>query len=1048
MEDSNWRPLPGEEDVAAPLEHLKAEPGHYWRGMSGAEYANVLTKDEIKSQRGRTFYSTDPHTALRFLKRRHKPGTTSYLLKFRDPGLPTGDGLTRYPHVTEAIPGHNIVEEYMVNDDMVPHKVGMTKNSCVMDIGRDIEVYQIDPVYDPVQAATAQGAQLHQEMATVSAWKEGADDDVPEIGSQWRWRGRTLTVTHAAGDHSVAYTYEDTPNTIDTMPLYTWQTYVTNGRIKPYDPDAAGFNLTEPLVGWRVWNIDRNTGYLDSPVRTGNFWKPGERFEADMRPGMDHRAGAYACDTRQTLAEKQGTLDQYPVLGEVSMWGTVVKATQGFRSQYCYPSVLYIRDRSLIPLLEQYNVPIVWEDTAIFRFQADGWTIDPKGGQHRNGQYLLLDAGGNVMAEIEADHSLEGTPSDIDLLDIHIQGAEARNTTVQHIAYWIETLVNAGVNVKWAEHRASNHSNDGYEMDYDWEKQETHEVHDRSDLLALEEALLTDRSRFTESQGDPEVTYEIGGNKDEYGLDLYDATYLEQPPDGINLTMGKWVTLFQEMLQHIYEAKTDTNGFNLAEPQDIKSLVETFWTTLAGTAGDSDVHSAMNHLNLAKVFAPIYSRLVHYAQALDRMNSTGQPQQEQLFDPDQYVNGVRIANPLARFALQYLENLYDMTHGATVYKNGPDSAPNVWHHWESDPGQDQKNWKHVTVPGIPNTFSNWKVSGVDPQLFDVVYGAYIQTLMANIEDVNLATRHVIGAVEMTYGNRYSMEQIGEAIRWCQKVIGAVWPDTPGGAVWTDSEAWRDDPELPEGLQEQLDTRTPNDPVHSVWKQATPLGGAPYFIEYVEPPRVSPAFAGYQVWCGSSILGVYSTLAETGHAIQEDMIKKNDYPSVYWADQENPAKTTVEELLSMGDTNHMDIPGGWTLNDMGIPPEDEERYRNAALKKHAEWEWTLDDVRDSQAYVNQQLHALINWQGVTPEQANTAILDELHQAEMPSEWAEALLLAAWHTLKGESPTGHDAPRMREIQPPALDSSLPDAETWMNAVYDPHTVENDWRTSSEG
>jgi hypothetical protein len=1009
MEDSDWRHLPGEEDEVAPsLAHLKSEPGFYWRGMSGHEYAYVQRKGEIKSDRGRTYYSNDPHTALRFLKRRHTPGTTSYLLKFRDPGLPVEKGLTKYPAVRQAIPGHHIVEEYMVNDDMVPRKVSaMQKSSCVMDIGHDIEVLQIDPLYDPVQTATQQGAQIYQQPAVTAAWKEAADDDVPEVGSTWRWRGRNLTVKRA--DNSIVlYEYEDDKTSV-SMPFTTWQTYVRNRRIKPYDPDKGGTHLFEPMVAWRVWGVDRTAQRIHGPVYKTPLWEPYVKFEADAVPDMGHRAGAYACATRQILAEKQGTLDQYPVLGEVNMWGRIVKATLGFRSQYCYPKTFYIRDRTLIPILEQYGVPIVWEDTAIFKFQADNWAIEPRDGKHDSGIYQLLDSGGHLMATLDTDKSLEGDPTEVNFRRIEIESTD-RNTAVQHIAYWIETLVAAGVTVQWDDAVGHEHADDGdYEHEYDFDNQETHNIGNRKDLLALEEKLLTERHLFTEAQGDPVQKYENHDFKtDEYGLPKKQMTLIEQPPDYINLSMSKWVVLFQEMLADIYQGKTDDNGFNMTEPQDIKALIETFWTTLAASTGDDDISSSMSHINLGKAFPPLYTRLVRYAQSLDRMNNT-QPQQEQLFDPDQYVNGVRIANPLARFALQYLENLFDMTHDPLVFHNpGPDAT--FFHRWKDDPGTDNANWQHVTVPNIPNTFSKRaKEAGVDPMLFDVVYSAYTHALMTT-EDDHEVIRAIIYAVESQLGRgRYSMEQIGQAIEWAQKAISAAWPDIPGGSEWTNPENWREDTVLPAGLQTHLDVRVPNDPVHSATEPTFNVGdrvqvgdnwfGSPYYIgaegvvQNIYPPHNSNSFE-----CEVEFPATKHTPWPVTIRVPMSSLKSIIPDTLPWSDSEQDYYRTANTTDPMG--------------------------------------WTLEDVQAAQTWVNSQLHALINWQGATSEQANTALLDEMHNAEMPDEWAKALLVEAWRSIKGEMPSGFDSSQLRQPKIPESDAIGFEAEMQAPHRNDPH------------
>lgn len=1044
------------------------EPGYLWRGMSGAEFAHVNLNGQIHSDSGRTYFSQHPDVALRFLKRKHQPGTTSYLVKFTDPGLERGAHPSgRYQYFSQPIPGHHIAEEYMVNDDMNPSRVSTWKfaqNDWVIDIGQDIALYDIQPINDPVQMAMSQGAQLEETSPITAAWKTAA---APREGSEWEYYNQVIKVHEVVlslPDPRVIFYYITDPQQQPIeMPMHTWEMYVRNSQIVPVtavDMDAPGNMITEPLVGWRVWKVSGySNGYwapnvqdptqtrITSPVRDGHIWEPGVKFEADAEPNMGHRAGAYACLTREILAEKQGSLDEYPVLGEVYQWGKVVKATEGFRSQFCYPKCFYIRDRALIPMLSQYNVPIIWEDKAIFRFAADGWDISPTA----NGLYVLQDQTGTTHVVIDAGKKLDGNPSEIEFQEIRILDSAEHNLAVQHIAYWIETLVANGAKVQWHDDVANEHTIDGeYNVDYDWNSQQVHEVKTRTDLLALEEKLLNSRHEFTDSDDNPRVSYENGNTVDEYGLPQKSVTYLETPPKKINMTLARWEGLFDQFLTHIYQGVTDENQFNLKEPQDIKALVETFWTTLAETTGSDDLHSGLKDFSLDQIFPPLYTRLVRFAQSLDPLHTAPQPQVEQLFDPDQYINGVRITNPLARFALQYLENLFDMTASAI---GTPKAKPrDYWHVFDGDP----KNWNNVTVPSIPNVMS--KVAApVDPGLFDVVYSAYCVALQ-DASDGHTAVQYVLDSVYKVYGpGRWSKAEIAQALDWASKAIAAAWPDDHAiNRAYRDPD-WMPVDEMPPELVEQMRSRLPNNPIFSsnfslAQVRALPADQNPFqwnagdVVEDRTGHRLYITEADHEM---GSPRGIHLDHGSNAGVTSERWY--NEFYgagiSLHWQALVN---TYAYHRVAQGQpypTNPvLDTPGEWTLQDLGIPPEGEQYYRSAKLWKQSEW--TLDDVRDAQAYVNQQIHYLFAEMRTDPQVVNEEIMKELTEAEMPHEWAVALLMAGWAAIEGWEPTGYDTPGGRDFHPvpDPLNSDLPNAKTWFDAVYDPNTVENDWRMSA--
>jgi hypothetical protein len=104
----------------------------------------------------------------------------------------------------------------------------------------------------------------------------------------------------------------------------------------------------EPLVGWRLWHVDRQNR-LVSWSQTAS-WPERERLEARCRrlfgrcaaaPRRSHACGIYALRTRELaeslLRKLPGPVVVTVALGRVSLWGRVIENVDGWRAQYAYP---------------------------------------------------------------------------------------------------------------------------------------------------------------------------------------------------------------------------------------------------------------------------------------------------------------------------------------------------------------------------------------------------------------------------------------------------------------------------------------------------------------------------------------------------------------------------------------------------------------------------------------------------------------------------------------------------------------------------------------
>ena len=104
----------------------------------------------------------------------------------------------------------------------------------------------------------------------------------------------------------------------------------------------------EPVVGWRVWGLERVGGALTlRSVTRPDHWPAKDVMVATC---VQHRAwtvpdehctcGLYAAASPDYLARSGVTRIGSSVVGTVSMWGRVIEHTRGARSRFAYPARL------------------------------------------------------------------------------------------------------------------------------------------------------------------------------------------------------------------------------------------------------------------------------------------------------------------------------------------------------------------------------------------------------------------------------------------------------------------------------------------------------------------------------------------------------------------------------------------------------------------------------------------------------------------------------------------------------------------------------------
>jgi hypothetical protein len=111
---------------------------------------------------------------------------------------------------------------------------------------------------------------------------------------------------------------------------------------------------TEPVVGWRVWNLSEDDGPWLWPAGSGaDPWPRGRPLEARCtvprlvsgrrrHPAPDPacRCGIYAADSPAIVRRERPAWPPPPVLGRVALWGRTIEHERGWRARFGYPDRL------------------------------------------------------------------------------------------------------------------------------------------------------------------------------------------------------------------------------------------------------------------------------------------------------------------------------------------------------------------------------------------------------------------------------------------------------------------------------------------------------------------------------------------------------------------------------------------------------------------------------------------------------------------------------------------------------------------------------------
>lgn len=112
----------------------------------------------------------------------------------------------------------------------------------------------------------------------------------------------------------------------------------------------------EPITGWRIWNLSHGAdGARLRPAGSGvQGWEPGRAFQArcglprwlnggigrHTAPDIRCRCGIYAGTSLEAFPRPRPAWPPPPVVGTVSLWGTVIEHDRGWRGEFAYPARL------------------------------------------------------------------------------------------------------------------------------------------------------------------------------------------------------------------------------------------------------------------------------------------------------------------------------------------------------------------------------------------------------------------------------------------------------------------------------------------------------------------------------------------------------------------------------------------------------------------------------------------------------------------------------------------------------------------------------------
>ena len=166
----------------------------------------------------------------------------------------------------------------------------------------------------------------------------------------------------------------------------------------------------EPVVGWRVWGLDRVGGALTLRSVTRPVHWPAKdvmvatcvRHRAWTVPDEHCTCGLYAAASPDYLARSGVPRIGSSVVGTVSMWGRVIEHTRGARSRFAYPARLRLVCEPCLAVGAGAVTPV--------RVLGDHGSLTAVCRTHWSGPTAHADLAADVEAELLSTYGVELLP--------------------------------------------------------------------------------------------------------------------------------------------------------------------------------------------------------------------------------------------------------------------------------------------------------------------------------------------------------------------------------------------------------------------------------------------------------------------------------------------------------------------------------------------------------------------------------------------------------------------------------------------------------------
>ena len=166
----------------------------------------------------------------------------------------------------------------------------------------------------------------------------------------------------------------------------------------------------EPVVGWRVWGLERVGGALTLRSVTRSVHWPAKgamvatciRHRAWTVPDEHCTCGLYAAASPEYLARSGVTRIGSSVVGTVSIWGRVIEHTRGARSRFAYPARLRLVCEPCLAVGAGAVTPV--------RVLGDHGALTAVCRTHWSGPTARADPAADVEAELLSTYGVELLP--------------------------------------------------------------------------------------------------------------------------------------------------------------------------------------------------------------------------------------------------------------------------------------------------------------------------------------------------------------------------------------------------------------------------------------------------------------------------------------------------------------------------------------------------------------------------------------------------------------------------------------------------------------